>query len=43
MKGRESRGQQMVLKLAQQTGSPLLGHSEEEKAWHGDGGCWGEV
>lgn len=30
----------MVLKL---TGSPLLCHSEEEKAWHGDGDCWGEV
>lgn len=22
---------------------PLLCHSEEEKAWHGDGDCWGEV
>lgn len=31
MKERESRGQQMVLKLAKQTGSPLLGHSEEKR------------
>lgn len=40
MKGRENGGLQMVLKL---TGSPLLCHSEKEKAWCGDGGCWGEA